>query len=419
MTDVIEHGQGDHKPVKRSRSPKQRGLERKRKAAKEAVIKIDPAATTARMRGRHWGVVISFVSLVILPILICSLYLMVKTADQYASFSGFTVRQTSQPSPAVEILGGITDLSGASTADTDILYNFLYSQELVDSVNQELDLYAMWSKPQDDWVFGFDAAGTIEDLVAYWTRMVSVSYDGGAGLIELRTLAFDPDDAQRINEKVFEESSRMINELSAIAREDATRYAKDDLDRSVERLKVARNGLTVFRNENQIVDPDAAIQGQVGLLNTLQQQLADALIELDLLRETTRTGDPRIAQLTRKSKVIRARIAEERRKLGFGSLKGETGRAFAEVIGEYESLIVDLEFAEQSYTSARANYDTAVAEANRQNRYLAAYLKPTKAERSDFPKRLLLMGLFGLFAVLIWAVGVLVFYSLKDRQARL
>ncbi len=58
----------------------------------------------------------------------------------------------------------------------------------------------------------------------------------------------------------------------------------EDLDLALERLKAAREALTAFRLANQIVDPNADIQGQMGLLNTLQAQQAEALIEFDLLR---------------------------------------------------------------------------------------------------------------------------------------
>ena len=43
------------------------------------------------------------------------------------------------------------------------------------------------------------------------------------------------------------------------------------------------------------------------------------------------------------------------------SFNGDSG-AFADLVGEYERLAVDLQFAEQSYTAAMAAYDAAVAE---------------------------------------------------------
>ena len=47
----------------------------------------------------------------------------------------------------------------------------------------------------------------------------------------------------------------------------------------------------------------------MGLLNSLQAQLAETLIELDLLGEIASDSDPRVAQAKRKIVVIEKRIA--------------------------------------------------------------------------------------------------------------
>lgn len=214
---------------------------------------------------------------------------------------------------------------------------------------------------------------------------------------------------------VLEESTEMINELSAIAREDAIKYAREELEVALARLKVARQSLTRFRNRTQIVDPSIDTQNQMGVLVTLQQQLADALIEFDLLQETTSNNDPRASQANRRVEVIQKRIDAERRKLGLGT-DGEEGVVFANLVGEYEGLIVDREFAEIAYTTALATHDAAVATASRQSRYLAAHVKPTLAQKAEYPERLKIVSLIALFSFLSWAILCLVYYSLRTRN---
>jgi capsular polysaccharide transport system permease protein len=85
-------------------------------------------------------------------------------------------------------------------------------------------------------------------------------------------------------------------------------------------------------------------------------------------------------------------------------------------VSEYERLQVDREFAEQAYVAALAAYDTALAEARRQSRYLAPYVRPTLAESSQFPERLTLLALVALFLTTGWAIAVLIYYSLRDRR---
>lgn len=377
---------------------------------------VPAPARRARTRGRHWFLALSFVVVCAAPVTVSAYYLWTQAADQYASYLAFSVRSEEQ-SPAVELLGGITDLSGSSSSDTDILYAYLTSQELVSKVNDRVDLARIWSRvPQSaDPVFSYDPEGTIEDLVAHWERKISITYDNNTRLIDVRVLAFDPTDAQRIAQALMAESTAMINALSDIARNDAIRYARDELAASARRLKESRLALTRFRNRTQIVDPGIDTRNQMGVLVTLQRQLADALIEFDLLEDTTRAGDPRISQATRRVDVIQKRIDAERRKLGLGA-GSQDGVVFADLVGEYEGLIVDREFAEAAYTSALATRDAALAEARRQSRYLAAHVRPTLAQRAEYPERLKIVLLIALFSFLTWTILSLVFYSLRDRR---
>lgn len=386
-------------------------------AQKETVKPVLPPAPQSRFQRRHLYLLLSFVLCVILPTGVSAWYLWARAADQYASNVGFAVR-TEEQSPSIASMLGPLQLGGSSTAsDAEVLYQFIQSQSLVADIDAALDLRKIWSKadPAVDPVFAYHPPGTIEDLLEHWQRKVKVFYDSSTGLIELRTLAFTPEDAKAIAEEIYAESTKMINQLSDIAREDAVRYAREELDRAVARLKLARSALTQFRNRTQIVDPTIDVQGQAGILNTLNQQMAEALISLDMLNETTRTDDPRIEQAQRKIKVIEARIEQEKLKLGISDSTVHN-EAFATLVGEYESLVVDREFAEQTYIAALASFDAAQAEARRQTRYLAAHVRPTLAQKAEYPDRPMLFALVALFAFLIWSILALVAYSIRDRR---
>lgn len=318
----------------------------------------------------------------------------------------------------MEILGGLTSLSSARSSDTDILYEFIQSQELVAAIDAKMDLESIYSWPEEDIIYRLAPDSSIEDKVDYWSKMVRLTYAAGTGLIEVEVRAFDPHDAHDIAQELFDQSSTMINELAQVARSDATRYAKEELDTSIERLKQARQALTLFRNETQIVDPLADIAGRMGLLNSLQAQLAESLIDADLQQGA---NDPRLDQTRRRIDVIERRIQGERQKLG-ASPFGEDPQAedndevYADLIGTFEILSVDLEFAEKAYLSSLSAYDAAVAEARRQSRYLAAYLRPTLPETARYPDRILTLTVIFLLLSGIWILVVLIGYSLKDRR---
>jgi capsular polysaccharide transport system permease protein len=166
--------------------------------------------------------------------------------------------------------------------------------------------------------------------------------------------------------------------------------------------------------ETQIIDPEADIVGRMGLLNSLQNQLASAQIDLDILMQTAREGDPRLVQARRRVDVIEQRLAQERAR--FSTTDGTVNGAYANLIGDYERLSVDKQFAEQAYLSSLASLDLATAEAARKSRYLAAYIEPTLAETPEYPKRLIILATLSAFLIGIWVVATMVYYSIRDRR---
>jgi capsular polysaccharide transport system permease protein len=397
----------DKKPL-----PRRKGAAAKTRPA--AVLPpVRPTARKARLQRRHIGLAVSFLLFVVSPVIISSWYLWTRAADQYASYLGFSVRSESGTTSG-EVLGGLTSLVGAggfSSTDTDVLYKFIQSHDLVERVDARLDLRQIWSKAPNDPVFSYTGNDSLEDLLNEWERKVRIYYDNG--MIDLRILAFDPKDAQAITQAIYEESTILINQLNDVAREDTLRYSREELEAALDRLKEARQAVTEFRNRHQMVDPSADVQGQVGVVASLQQQLAESLVQLGLLKSNAQASDPRIEQTELRIRVIREQIADERMK--FGS-ETTTGESLSEVVGQYETLAVDREFAERSYTAALATHETARIEASRQSRYLAAYVKPTLAQEAEYPERGKLMMIIGSFLLVIWIIGVLMFYSLRDRR---
>jgi len=376
---------------------------------------VRPPVRAARLKRRHRLVIASFICMVVVPALTAAWYLWARAADQYASQVGFSVR-TEEAASAFDTIIGIAQLSGSSSSDTDILYAYLHSQKLVQEVDAALNLQTIWSKsdPEVDPIFAYDPAGSIEDLLRHWKRKVKVSYDSATGLIDIRVLSFSAKESYEINALIYEKSSAMINQLSAIAEEDAVRYAREDLQQAEARLKSARVALLAFRNLTQIIDPRLQTETQTGLIAALETELAQAQIDLALLNETTQFKGPRSQKAERRIAVIESQILKERSKLGLANSADD--RSAATMVGEFEALAVELEFAQEAYAAARVGFETARSEARRQSRYLAAHVAPTLAETAEYPARITWLGLITLFLILGWAVTVMVSYALRDRR---
>lgn len=353
--------------------------------------------------------------LIVVPGIATAVYMWGFAVDQYVSTAGFAIRSQSASSSPFDFLGAFGGGSSSTSKDMDILNNFVGSQHLVEKLDKDDGVQAIFSKPKNDPLFSYDTAGTIENLVNYWGRMVQVNYDNSTGLMQLNVYAFTPEDAQRLAQAVLDESTHVVNKLAAVARDDTTKYAKEALDTSESKLQDARAALTQFRVANNIVDPTIDITSQSTVVSSLTQQLVQAQVELATLQQGAAAGnDPRVATLQQRIAIIQSRIAEEQNKVSAGGSSDRKG--YAEIVSNYERLSADSEFSERAYMTALASYDAAVADAQHKQVYLATYEDPTLAQAATAPRRWLILIAVMVIGFLTWSIVTLVYYALRDRR---
>lgn len=364
-------------------------------------------------RSRRRRLIASFVLAVLLPAALAISYLFALAEDQFHSRVAFSVRSEAAPiGPDLGVLAAVGGIASASAPDADILFDFIGSEQMVAAIDRRLDLARLFHPVDSDPVFTLAEGATREDKVDYWHRMVRVRRDAGTGLLDVEARAFRAADARALTAAIFEESEALVNRLSEQARRDAIRYAAADLADAEARLRDKRRLLAEFRDENRIIDPKADVEGQMGLLAALQSELVQTLVERDMLLSYAKADDQRVAQANRRVDAVSARIEAERETLGLGG----DGRAMASLLGRYEELRTDLEFAAGAYTQALAGHAAAQAEARRKSRYLAAHVAPTLPESAVHPRRLLLSALIALGLVVAWGIGTVLAYNLRDSR---
>lgn len=370
----------------------------------------------ASPKRRHRRLFLSLMVMVLAPLVLITGYLFLIANDQYASRTGFIVR-SDEATSASELAGGLSSIIGGGTsgANGDVLFAFIRSQEIVERIQSQRDILGHYSAHWgSDPVFSIWPDATIEDLLWFWQRVVTVSYDKNSGLMDVQVLAFDADTAREIARDIVRESEEMINALNEQAQRDSMANADQDLQDALERVRDSREAMASFRARTQIVDPQADIQGRMGVLNNLQQQLAQALVDHDLLLQTATDNDPRIRQAMRRIEVIQERISAERRNFATQDVT-VFDTDYPRLIAQFESLMVNQEFAEQTYTAALAARDAARSNAERQSLYLATFVRPTLAQRAEYPQRIITILMSAFFLLMGWGAMSLIYYSLRDR----
>lgn len=364
-----------------------------------------------RLKPRHLALLTSFALLVVVPWLLVTAYLFLIAADQYHSRAAFSIRSEDKSAAVSGLLGTLSNVSTGSASDANILYEYIRSQKIVEELEAEIKLSDLYRPSHWDPVFGLAPNASIDDLLAQWGKMTQVTTGSSSGILQIQTEAFTPQDAQKIAGAILERSSALVNRLSANARSDAVRFAKEDLALVETDLKGIRREIAEFRRKNRIIDPRADAQGQLGILTALQQEMAQSLIQKDQLSSFADDSDPRMKQLDTRIESIRSRINAERK-----SLSGGGGADSPDIFGDYEELLVKLEFANAGYMRALEAVTVSLAEAQRKTRYIAIHVEPTLAQDSLYPRRLLLSALSALFLFLGWSIIALFYYNVRDNR---
>lgn len=391
------------KPAGRPHNPAHRGG--------QATREVKPA----KFRLRHWFLLLSFLLFVVAPSAYGVWYLYTRAADQYHSVVGFSVRSEEAQNP-LSALDAVIQSGPTTASDTDILYEYIVSQQIVEEIMAELDLVTIYNKADNDPYFTLGANPTVEDILDYWESMVTITYDPGRAIIEVEARAFTSADAFEIADAVLRRSSVLVNNLSVEAREDAIQFAERDLADARSELAERRRELRQLRNSNQVVDPTSDVTQSGSVISALEGELAKALVQRRMLLGSVSSGDSRVTAITREIDAIRAQIEEERGKVGSGQQGGEEAARMIDVVGEFEELQTELVFAEQKYTLTQQALAQAKAEARRQSRYLAAHIGPTKAQMPIYPDRFLLALAVIAGTLIGWVVVMMILFNVRDRR---
>ena len=354
-----------------------------------------------------------FVIIVLLPVSTAAYYYFLVAADQYVSEFRFALRaaEPERHDPALFLQESIAP--SAIGVDSYVVVQYLASRAIIDDLSAALDLRQMFSRSEADWPARLELPVSIEELVRYWKRQVDAFFDATNGTIVVRARAFTPQDALSLAEGILASSERLVNGLSARARHDALRNAEDEVGRAEKRLKSALTRLREFRDKEGIIDPRKTADATVALAGRVRDELVRADTELSTLKHYMRDDAPSIKMLESRVESLQAqRRAVESEVTDTEKTRSE---ALSRVMGSYEQLESERTFAENTYQHALQALDRSRINADRQQVYLATFVRPTLPEEALYPRRLQALGVVFLIAIVIWGIGGIAVQSIRDH----
>jgi capsular polysaccharide transport system permease protein len=354
-----------------------------------------------------------FIWIVILPGLLAAIYWLFLATPIYTSQAEFIVRAptaTPQPNGIIGLLQGVA-LSPAET-DSFIVHDYAMSHDAIAGLEANHHLREALGRPGADFLSRFPRPfqeASFEELAQEYPRFVSVGYNSSTGISTLTVKAFRPQDAQEIATAVLDGGEVVINRLNDRADADAIKETRTEITEAEANLEQSEQALTSFRNRERLIDPTRSSAVNLELLGKLQGDTATLRAE----RAGIAANAPQSPQLPALDSRIKAydQQAQDQQ----ARMAGETG-SLAPMIGEYERLSLERDFAGKAVAAAAEAAETARLEARRKRLYLERISNPSLPDSATEPHRV--SNLITALATLLLIYGTLALLIAGFREHR-
>jgi capsular polysaccharide transport system permease protein len=325
-------------------------------------------------------------------------------SSQYTSEARFAVRGGERaPIDAVAALTGLASFTQAQ--DSLIVVNYVKSQALVEELDRQIGLRAIFSRKGIDWISRFDRDDPIEDFVKFWRSHIKTSIEAPSGIVTVQISAFSPEEALAVADATVELSERLVNELSMRARNDAVSESELELTRAEQRLSNSRSALRDLRNEQSTLDPHRTGEGIGKLISELRLEKIHLEQEVTASeRGNVSASAPQIQIMRTRIEVIGEQIAALEQRVT--SQDGGQGDTIAGKITRFDELELEGQVAEKQYTLAAAALERSRINAEGKKVYIATFVHPVLPRDSTYPKRVL-FSLLGVGAAALFYLGMM------------
>jgi capsular polysaccharide transport system permease protein len=349
--------------------------------------------------------------IIVLPTTVTAFYYGVWASDQYVSEARFLVN--GQSSQTMSLLGQLMSSmsSHASGEDLTNVADYLESHDALRSLQEKLAIDDLYRRPEADWFARLKQHPKAEEFLEYYQNKVSISIDSTTGLASLKVRAFRPEDAQLINETLLMLGEDVVNHFSDRQRSDTLKVARDEVQRAEGRVMAARDEMAKFRERESSIDPGKSGALIMEMIARLDLQLAQARAEVTEASTYLKPDSPKFLALRNKVDALEKQIASERKRLTGGDA------SLSPILGAYERLVLEREFADKGYASAMVSMETARNEAMKQHLYLIRIVEPNLPEKALYPRRWLILSTVFIAMCFTYGIGWLIIAGIREHAA--
>ncbi|WKD27072.1 chain-length determining protein [Halomonas sp. KG2] len=351
----------------------------------------------------HWAV--AFVA-----ILLVSFYWFVWAEERYVSRATVVLESPQVATPEFS-LSSLMSGGGGNTHDLLLLREHLLSVDMLRLLDEQLDIRQHYSEHGDIFAKLRDPNVPIEDLHKYYLRRVEVELDEYAGVLNIHVQGYTPEFAHDMAALLLEAGENHMNTMGHRLAEEQVRFLEQQMIRLEDRFRETRTELLEFQNEYGLVSPTSTVESINQVVATLEGDLARLQAQRNALASFQSSQSAELRQVERSITALRDQIVEQRDRLAQA-----TGNSLNRVSAEYETLELQAQFAQETYSSALAALENTRLEAARQLKQVSVLQSPLFPEYPTEPNRLYNSSVFAIITIFLAFILSMIMMIVKDHR---
>ncbi len=297
--------------------------------------------------------------------------------SRYVVSSSVIVRKTSaSQNPSLSFASFIGGGNQQSLEDARFLEVYVKSPQVLEELEKEFNFKRAFKKEGLDVFSGINFQSNREEKYKFFMKQINIKLNPNSGVIELKTYAFKPEDALKINQFLLNQSENFVNSLNQEIFKRQLDFGEEQIKKTKKKLDDEVEKLERFQSNYKMLNIEYESQSTLNMIAGLESKLVDLQIKLsDAERVFIDKNSPEIIYLTDQVNTLRKQIENERSKLV--SVKGKALNKRLAEINEIES---NISFLKEIYKTTLATSERNKIDSSQQQRFLAILSKPFEPE---------------------------------------
>lgn len=351
-----------------------------------------------------------FIATVLAPFLLTAFYLYLFSPDRYVSESKLSIYDADITPVPNDLFSSLGLKSGQEQNDMRLLQAYLYSPELLQIIDTELNVKKHYASSWD-FLFGINNRSSVEDFKDYFHKRMNAQIDGSTGLIILTTEGFSSDFALELNKRLLEKGEAFINKLNQdIARKEMA-FSLEEMNRSLLTLSEAQARLSDFQAQTNLASPQAEGESIITIAYQMEAALAEAKAQFRETLTYLSKDSPQAKALSSKIEALEDQIAETKSKL-----TGSKSDGINQIAIKYQELLLETELAKVVYETSLSSFELARTQSTKQLKHFLIASEPALAEDALYPERGYWLTTLLLIYFCIYGIFILIARSIAEHR---